>query len=126
MKKHANSYQKVFGATLAAAVATGTLAVAVPVYAQADEVKIPTFSDVKNIESHHYYESVRSLASRGIVKGFSDGTFKPHQSVTRGQVASVLAQTLGLDTKNVENPGFTDVKVTDRIMDQLLPLLKRE
>ena len=113
MKKHANSYQKVFGATLAVAVATGTIAVAVPVYTQADEVKIPTFSDVKNIESHHFYESVRSLASRGIVKGFSDGTFKPYQSVTRGQIASVLAQTLGLDTKNVKNPGFKDVKVTD-------------
>lgn len=113
MKKHTNSYQKVFGATLAVAVATGTIAVAAPVYTQADEVKIPTFSDVKNIESHHFYDSVRSLASRGIVKGFADGTFKPNQSVTRGQIASVLAQTLGLDTKNVKNPGFKDVKVTD-------------
>ncbi|MBO0588977.1 S-layer homology domain-containing protein [Sporosarcina sp. E16_8] len=113
MKKHANSYKKVFGATLAVAVATGTIAVAAPVYTQADEVKIPSFSDVKNIESHHFYESVRSLASRGIVKGYPDGTFKPYQSVTRGQIASVLAQSLGLDTKNVKNPGFKDVKVTD-------------
>jgi len=63
MKKHANSYQKLFGATLAFAVATGTLGVAAPVYTQADEVKIPTFSDVKNSEGHHYYESVRSLNS---------------------------------------------------------------
>ncbi|MEK4406288.1 S-layer homology domain-containing protein [Sporosarcina sp. FSL K6-6792] len=113
MKKHTNSYQKIFGASLAVAVATGTLAVGAPVYIKADEVKIPTFSDVKDIESHHFYDSVRSLASRGIVKGFGDGTFKPNQSVTRGQIASVLAQTLGLDTKNVKNPGFKDVKVTD-------------
>ncbi|WP_438296847.1 5'-nucleotidase C-terminal domain-containing protein [Sporosarcina sp. FA15] len=113
MKKHNNPYQKVFGASLAVAVATGTFAVAAPVYIQADEVKIPTFSDVKNIESHHFYDSVRSLASRGIVKGFADGTFKPNQSVTRGQIASVLAQTIGLDTKNVKNPGFKDLKVTD-------------
>jgi len=124
MKKHANSYQKVFGATLAVAVATGTLAVAAPVYTQADEVKIPSFSDVKNIESHHFYESVRSLASRGIVKGFADGTFKPYQSVTRGQVASVLAQTLGLDTKNVENPGFKDVKVTNPHYGAIAALVK--
>jgi len=112
MKKHANSYQKVFGATLAVTVATGTIAVAVPAYIQADEVKIPSFSDVKNIESHHFYEPVRSLASRGIVKGYGDGTFKPYQSVTRGHIASVLAKSLELDTKNVKNPGFTDVKVT--------------
>jgi len=124
MKKHANSYKKVFRATLTAAVATGTLAVAVPVYAQADDVKIPTFSDVKNIEGHHYYESVRSLASRGIVKGFGDGTFKPHHSVTRGQVASVLAQTLGLNTKNVKNPGFTDVKVTDQYYGPIAALVE--
>lgn len=113
MKKYTNPYQKVFGASLAVAVATGTIAVSAPVYIKADEVKIPTFSDVKDIESHHFYDSVRSLASRGIVKGFADGTFKPNQSVTRGQIASVLAQTLGLDTKNVKNPGFKDVKVTD-------------
>ncbi|WP_421101623.1 S-layer homology domain-containing protein, partial [Sporosarcina psychrophila] len=124
MKKHTNSYQKVFGASLAVAVATGTLAVAVPVYTQADEVKIPTFSDVKNIESHHFYDSVTSLASRGIVKGFADGTFKPNQSVTRGQVASVLAQTLGLDTKNVGNPGFKDVKVTNPHYGAIAALVK--
>lgn len=124
MKKHANSYQKIFGATVAVAVATGTLSVAMPVYTQADEVKIPTFSDVKNIESHHYYESVRNLASRGIVKGFGDGTFKPSQSVTRGQVASVLALTLGLNTKNVKNPGFTDVKVTDQYYGAIAALVE--
>ncbi|WP_186667805.1 S-layer homology domain-containing protein [Sporosarcina sp. BP05] len=124
MKKHANSYQKVFGATLAVAVATGTLAVAVPVYTQADEVKVPTFSDVKNIESHHFYESVSNLASRGIVKGFGDGTFRPHQSVTRGQVASVLALTLGLNTKNVKNPGFKDVRVTDQNYGSIAALVE--
>jgi len=124
MKKHASSHQKVFGATLAVAVATGTLAVAAPVYTQADEVKIPTFSDVKNIESHHFYDSVTSLASRGIVKGFADGTFKPNQSVTRGQVASVLAQTLGLDTKNVGNPGFKDVKVSNPHYGAIAALVK--
>ncbi|WP_082786715.1 choice-of-anchor I family protein [Sporosarcina psychrophila] len=113
MKKHTNPYQKVFGASLALAVATGTIAVGAPVYIKANEVEIPTFSDVKNIESHHFYDSVTSLASRGIVKGFADGTFKPNQSVTRGQIASVLAQTLGLDTKNVKNPGFKDLKLTD-------------
>ena len=36
MKKHTNPYQKVFGASLAVAVATGTIAVAAPVYIKAD------------------------------------------------------------------------------------------
>lgn len=108
MKKCTGSYQKLFAATVTSTLVIGTIAVAVPVHAKASE-----FSDVKNIESHHFYEAVRSLAARGIVNGFGDGTFKPHQSVTRGQLSSVLARTLGLDITNVENPGFKDVKVTN-------------
>ena len=42
-------------------------------------------------------------------KGFTDGTFKPNQSVTRGQAAKIIAGVLGLDTQNVKNPGFKDV-----------------
>lgn len=124
MKKCTGSYQKLFVASVASAVTIGTIAVAVPVHVKASEVKIPSFSDVKNIESHHFYESVRSLASRGIVNGFGDGTFRPHQSVTRGQLSSVLALTLGLDTKNVKNPGFTDVKVTNPYYGSIAALVE--
>ncbi|MEK3978687.1 choice-of-anchor I family protein [Psychrobacillus sp. FSL K6-2836] len=124
MKKHASSYQKLFGATLATVVVAGTTTTAVPVITQADEVGVPSFSDVKNIESHHFYESVRSLASRGIVKGFGDGTFKPFQSVTRGQMASALAKTLEMNIKNVKNPGFKDVKVTDEYYGPIAALVE--
>ncbi|WP_419961095.1 choice-of-anchor I family protein [Psychrobacillus sp. BM2] len=122
MKKHASSYQRLFGATLATVVLTGTVTTAVPVNTLAEEVKVPSFSDVKNIE--HFYESVRSLASRGIVKGFGDGTFKPYQSVTRGQMASVLAKTLGMNMENVKNPGFKDVKVTDEYYGPIAALVE--
>lgn len=122
MKKHASSYQRLFGATLATVVLTGTVTTAVPVNTLAEEVKVPSFSDVKNIE--HFYESVKSLASRGIVKGFGDGTFKPYQSVTRGQMASVLAKTLGMNMENVKNPGFKDVKVTDEYYGPIAALVE--
>lgn len=122
MKKHASSYQRLFGATLATVVLTGTVTTAVPVNTLAEEVKVPSFSDVKNTE--HFYESVKSLASRGIVKGFGDGTFKPYQSVTRGQMASVLAKTLGMNMENVKNPGFKDVKVTDEYYAPIAALVE--
>ncbi|QUG40562.1 choice-of-anchor I family protein [Psychrobacillus sp. INOP01] len=125
MKKHASSYQKkLFGATLATVVATGTITTAVPVHTQAEEVVAPSFSDVKNIESNYFYESVISLASRGIVKGFGDGTFKPYQSVTRGQMASVIAKTLEMNIENVKNPGFKDVKVTDEYYGPIAALVE--
>ena len=66
------------------------------------------------------------LASRGIVKGFEDGTFKPSQSVTRGQMAKVLAMTLELDIENVKNPGFKGCSGRHiSIMGRLQHLLKR-
>ncbi|MFC5541625.1 S-layer homology domain-containing protein [Ureibacillus suwonensis] len=60
-----------------------------------------SFPDVKSTD--YFYEAVTSLTERGIIKGFPDGTFKPYQSVTRGQAAKILAGVLGLDTNNVKN-----------------------
>ncbi|GKV66238.1 MULTISPECIES: S-layer homology domain-containing protein [unclassified Sporosarcina] len=100
MKK--NSY-KLFKAALATTVATGTLVAVVPTNADAAEV----FKDVK--PGIHYYEPVLELSSRGVVKGYDDGTYRPNASVTRGQASKILAMVLGLDTTNVKDPGFKDV-----------------
>lgn len=68
------------------------------------------FTDVK--KGDYFYEAVHSLASRGILTGYGD-KFKPYQPVTRAQAAKMLALVLGLDTKNVKDPGFSDVKKQD-------------
>jgi hypothetical protein len=68
------------------------------------------FTDVK--KEDYFYEAVHSFASRGILSGYGD-KFKPYQPVTRAQAAKMLALVLGLDTKNVKDPGFTDVKKAD-------------
>ncbi|HVL99246.1 MAG TPA: S-layer homology domain-containing protein [Egibacteraceae bacterium] len=46
------------------------------------------FSDVG--EDHPHELGIRFAAERGVVRGFSDGTFRPNRPVTRGQVASML------------------------------------
>ena len=43
-----------------------------------------------------FYLFVRCLACRGIVAGYADGTFRPGASVTRGQLAKILASAAGL------------------------------
>lgn len=101
-----STYQKLFKATMATAVATGTFVAVAPVNTKAET---RTFSDVKNIPSHHFYEAVMNLSSRGIFAGYPDGTFKPGQSINRQHAAKFLALTLGLDTVNVKDPGFKDV-----------------
>ena len=66
-----------------------------------------SFSDVST--TYNFYDEVMNLSARGIINGFEDGTFRPGDNVTRGQAAKILAGILGLDTKNVKNPGFKDV-----------------
>ena len=38
---------------------------------------------------------VGSLVDSGIVKGYTDGTFKPKNNITRGEVASLLVNAIG-------------------------------
>lgn len=99
MKKHT-----LFQGALIAALTTS--AIVVPT-AQAAE----KFTDVDYTQE--YGAAVKDLAVRGIIKGYADGTFKPFADVTRGQAAKIVANVLHLDTKNVEDPKFTDVKPSD-------------
>lgn len=106
MKK--NTYQKLFRATLATTVATGAFVAAVPTFTQAEVTKGTSFSDVK--DTHQFYEAIKSLTSRGVINGYEDGTYKPGQQISRAHAAKIMALALGLDTKNVVDPGFKDVK----------------
>ena len=49
-----------------------------------------TFSDVKAVL--YYSKAVDWAAEKNIVNGFSDGTFKPEQPVTREQLAAIISR----------------------------------
>ncbi|MEK3935600.1 S-layer homology domain-containing protein [Sporosarcina sp. FSL W7-1349] len=117
--KKASSH-KILRATLATTVATGALVSAAPVFTQA----APTFSDVKNIPSHHFYEAVTSLAERGVINGYEDGTFRPGQHINRMHAAKIMALALGLDTENVKDPGFTDVSKSNPYYGHIAALVE--
>ena len=64
-----------------------------------------SFTDVK--AGRYYSEAVEWAAENGIVNGFTDGTFKPDQAVTREQLASILrryASFSGIATYDAELP----------------------
>ncbi|GKV65556.1 MULTISPECIES: S-layer homology domain-containing protein [unclassified Sporosarcina] len=65
------------------------------------------FSDVP--PSKHFAEAVNELAARNIIGGYPDGTFKPGNSITRGQAAAIIAKMRGLDTSTVKGQKFKDV-----------------
>jgi 5'-nucleotidase / UDP-sugar diphosphatase len=53
-----------------------------------------SFKDVP--ASNEYHDAIQVLASQGIIKGYSDGTFKPAQPITRGQFSKILSKVLNL------------------------------
>jgi CSLREA domain-containing protein len=64
------------------------------------------FSDVPVYSPFYIY--IKCLACRGIVSGYDDGTFRPNNNVTRGQVAKIVANSAGFSEKVVAQT-FADV-----------------
>jgi hypothetical protein len=53
-----------------------------------------TFTDVD--QNNPFYTFIRCLACRNIVSGYSDGTFRWGNDVTRGQLSKIIANSAGL------------------------------
>lgn len=87
----ANQPKKYTKFVAAAATATLVASAIVPVASAAG------FSDVADTNSHAV--NINALAEAGIIGGYPDGTFKPNQELTRGQVVKMLG-------KWVEKQGF--------------------
>lgn len=65
----------------------GILLIVLPVAA------IAAFSDVP--ATHTHYAGISFVEQKGITTGYADGTFRPDNSVTRGQMATFLYRTSG-------------------------------
>jgi hypothetical protein len=97
-------------ATRTAAIATSTLTVTT---STATPTIVPTscaitFTDVP-VDST-FYTFIRCLACGGIISGYDDGTFRPYNDITRGQIAKIVSNAAGFS----EDPGpqiYEDVPV---------------
>lgn len=49
------------------------------------------------IEGEYYYDSVINLVTKGIISGYQDGTFRPHQDLTRAHAIVLLKNALNLE-----------------------------
>ncbi|HEX9990820.1 MAG TPA: S-layer homology domain-containing protein [Chloroflexia bacterium] len=65
-----------------------------------------TFTDVP--QSNTFYIQVRCLACKGILGGYSDGTFRPNNDITRGQLSKIVANSAGF-SEPVTGQTFQDV-----------------
>lgn len=64
-----------------------------------------SFSDVKS--EYWGADAIAKVSKMGLMNGYKDGTFKPNQSITRAELASLVAL-LGLDA-GTPGSGFSDI-----------------
>ena len=57
-----------------------------------------------------FYPYIRCLACLGIINGYSDGTFKPNNNVTRGQLSKIVSNSAGFSDPQPSQM-FQDVPV---------------
>ncbi|MDT3765057.1 S-layer homology domain-containing protein [Priestia filamentosa] len=86
-------------------VLVGTLSAAVVASIVAPVAHAFSFKDVSEDSDHA--KAITSLTERGIIKGFSDGTYQPYQEITRGQVAKIFSRLLNGEGK--KESVFSDV-----------------
>ncbi|RJS66150.1 hypothetical protein CJ485_16085 [Priestia filamentosa] len=86
-------------------VLVGTLSAAVVASIVAPVAHAFSFKDVSEDSDHA--KAITSLTERGIIKGFSDGTYQPYQEITRGQVAKIFSRLL--DGEGKKESVFSDV-----------------
>ena len=67
-----------------------------------------TFTDVP--VSYEHYGAIAALAEKKILNGYTDGTFKPNQPITRAQMAKIIANAFEFSSV-FETLPFTDVNV---------------
>jgi hypothetical protein len=60
----------------------------------------------------YFYEAVMYLACRGFVSGYSDGTFRPYNNTTRGQMTKIIVLARGWSVDCPATPTFRDVPLT--------------
>ncbi|MED4071385.1 S-layer homology domain-containing protein [Priestia endophytica] len=87
----------------------GTVSAAVVASAIVPAASAASFSDVTKETVKDHYQNIATASEKGYIKGYGDGTFKPYNTITRGQVVKILARTLGDDVDTSKTENFSDV-----------------
>jgi hypothetical protein len=69
--------------------------------------EVSNFNDVKSTD--WFYNDLRAAAESGIITGYGNGAFKPHQKVTREEMAAMISRVL--KTRNIEDPTDEEIDV---------------
>ena len=87
--------------------------IAAPVIGQPELEAIEGMADVND---EWFVPYVATLVSKGIFKGYEDGSFRPNQGITRGEIAVSMVRVLGLEAR-LETAGDAPYADFDLIPD---------
>jgi|GEM_PF-2951214 len=73
-----------------------------------DDVILGGYSDAKSVAAHHK-NAVADMTASGIFVGYPDGTFRPHDEITRAEFTVTLLRYLGIQPSQNEEVVFSDV-----------------
>ena len=113
MNKHSLSYRKFFASAAAVAVVAPVVA---PVVSMA-----ASFPDVTEKTTHA--EAILALVDAGIIKGNTDGTFKPDAQIKRGDAAVMIARALKLLDGNIPTTTVTDLGNSNAVTQEAVAKL---
>lgn len=72
-----------------------------------------------------FYENIRCLACRQIISGYPDGTFRPNDLVTRGQLSKIVSNSAGFNDPQPDQV-YQDVPVGSTFHDYVGRLASRD
>ncbi|MGC6589064.1 S-layer homology domain-containing protein [Paenibacillus sp. Dod16] len=76
--------------------------------------------EFKDVEENHFAsDAIKELSSKGIITGYTDGSFAPNKTVTRAEFAIMLKRALGLEEVGEYTNTFKDFKQTSWYAQEL-------
>ncbi len=67
----------------------------------------PDFADVP--PQNPFYGVIETAYREGVISGYADGTFRPNNEITRGQISKIISLAEGWSLAPPPTPDFTDV-----------------
>jgi hypothetical protein len=70
-----------------------------------------SFTDLPN--THWAYKYIADMVNRKVIGGYPDNKFRPNNTISRAEFATIIIKAAGLQATKVNYSSFSDIKVTD-------------
>lgn len=70
-----------------------------------------SFADLPT--SHWAYSYIAEMVNKKVLDGYPDNKFRPNNTISRAEFATIIIKAAGLQAKKVNYSSFSDIKVTD-------------